>query len=101
MLDAAVEFADSLLGAGFLALQRFTRDDKALQAGGGSRLGFAQGRQPGGDLRLAGRSLRLLASARRDDADGFILGMTGFADFGLRGDPAQVEKERLGAADLA
>ena len=55
--DAAIEFADALLGARFLALERFARDQKPLQ--GRSRSGFdvAQARQCGGGFGLARRDL--------------------------------------------
>ena len=101
LLDAAIEFADAFLGAGFLAFQRLARDDEALQTGGGRGFGFAQGRQPGGDLRLAGGGLRVFAGARRNHANGLVLGAAGFADFAARRDPAQMEQQRFGAAHLA
>ena len=55
----------------------------------------------GGDVGLAGRRLRLFAGARGDDANGFVLGALGFADFAARRDPAQMKQQRFGAAHLA
>ncbi len=101
LLDAAIELADAFLGAGLLAFQRLARDDEALQTGRGRGFRFAQGRQPGGDVRLAGGGLRVFAGARRNHANGLILGAAGFADFAARRDPAQVKQQRFGAAHLA
>ncbi len=101
LLEPAVEFADALLGAGLLALQRFARDDQTLQRGGRLGFGLAQARAARRRPRPGGRSLRLLAGARRNDADGLVLGALGVGDLGAGADPAQMEQQRLGAAHLA
>ncbi len=101
MLDAAVEFDDPLLGAGFLALEALSRHDEPLQPGGGAGLGFSQARQHRGEIGLARRGLCLFSGARRDDANRFVLGAAGLGDFALRRDPAQMEEQGFGAADLA
>ena len=88
LLDAAIELADALLGPRLFAFERFPRDDEPLQGGCGPGLGLAQGRQTGSDLCLLGRRLRVLAGARRDDANAFVLATLGLGDFGLGGDPA-------------
>ncbi len=101
LLEPAVELLDALLGAGFLALERLARDDEPLQRRRRPGLGVAQRRQAGRDLGLARIGNRLLAGAGGDDADGLVPGVLRLADFGLRGEPAQVKQQRLGAAHLA
>ncbi len=98
--DAAIEFADALLGARFLALERFARDQKPLQ--GSSRSGFdvAQARQPGGRFGLARRHLDLFAGARGDDPHRLVLGVLCGADFGRGVDPAQVKQQGFAAPHL-
>ena len=46
-------------------------------------------------------SRRLLTGARGDDANGFILGPLGIGDFGFRGQPAQMQQQRLGSPHLS
>ena len=98
--DAAVEFTDPLLGARFLAFERFARDQQALQRGGRLRLGLAQAGQHGGDFGLLRRGLQLCVGPLGDDANRFVFGALGFGDFGPGGDPAQMEQQCFGAADL-
>ena len=91
LAEPAVEFGDALLGAGFFAFERVARHQEALQRGGGTGLGLAQGRQAGGDGSLADRGFGLLGGAVGDDADGEIPGLLGGADLDPRRDPAQME----------
>ncbi len=99
--DAAVELADALLGACFLAFERFARDQESLQGGGRLGFGLAKAGQHGGHFGLTRRGLQLLAGALGDDANRLVLGAFGFGDFGPGRDPAQVEQQRFGAAHLA
>ena len=101
LFEPPVELDDALLGASLLALERVARDNEALQRGGGLGLGLAQGRQAGGDLRLARGRLRLLAGARGDDAHGAVPQPLGLGDFRLGRAPAQMQQQRFVAAHLA
>ena len=92
LLDAAIEFGDPFLGAGFLAFQRFSRDNQPLQRGGGFGFGLPQGGQRGGALGLAGRGLRLLAGARGDDPDGLVLAAPCVLELGAGAGPAQMKQ---------
>ena len=98
--DAPIEFADTFLGAGFLALERLARDQKALQGRRGSGFDVAQAWQGGCGLGLTGRDQNLLAGAFGNDPHRLVLGVLGRADFGRGVDPAQVEQQRFAAPDL-
>ena len=101
LFEPPVELDDALLGASLLAFERVARDNEALQRGGGLGLRLAQGRQAGGDLRLARGRLRLLAGARGDDAHGAVPQPLGLGDFRLGRAPAQMQQQRFVAAHLA
>ena len=81
LLDATVEFGDPLLRSRLFAIERFARDQEALQGCGGFRFGFTQSGQRGCGLGPPRRSLGLLARLRRHDADRFVLAAPGFLDF--------------------
>ncbi len=100
LLDATVEFGDPLLRSRLFAIERFARDQEALQGCGGLCFGLAQSGQCGGSLGLPRRSLGLLAHLRRHDADRFVLAAPGFLDFASRGSPAQMKQQRFGPAHL-
>ena len=59
------EFGDALLGAGLLLVERFARDDQALQRGAGAGLRLAQRRHRGGGFACALAGLGLRDGARR------------------------------------
>ncbi len=101
LLEPAIEFADPLLGARFFALQRIAGNKEALQSRGGGGFRLAQGWKSGCDIGLPRRRDGLLAGALGDDADRLVLATFGVEDFGLHRGPAQVEQQRLGAADLS
>ena len=94
----AIELGDALLGAGFLAVERFAGDDETLQAGGGLGKGLAQRGQRFGHALAALAGLRLRQRGCRDRANAQILGALGLLDFGIGVAPAQVEQHGLGLA---
>ncbi len=94
----AVEFGDALLGALFLAVQRFARIGQPLQPGRGAGLGLAQRRQFGGAHRLDAGGFGLFPRTFGHLADAEIVGMGGFRDVGIGFQPAQVKQHRLGLA---
>ena len=71
----AVELGDALLGALFLAIQRFARIGEPLQSGGGAGLGLAQRRQFRGAHRLDAGRLGLFAGAFGHLADAEVVGL--------------------------
>ena len=96
----AVELGDALLGALFLAVERFARIGEPLQSGRGAGFGLAQRRQFGGADRLDARGLGLLAGTFGHLANGEVMGMGGIVDVGMGLDPAQMVQRRLGLAHL-
>ena len=70
----AIELGDALLGALFLAVERFARIGEPLQSGRGAGLGLAQRRQFGGAHRLDAGGLGLLAGALGHLADAEVVG---------------------------
>ena len=98
--QAAIEFGDALLGARFLAVEHFARVGQALQACSGAGFGFAQARQFGGADRLNARGFRLMLGAFGLFAHVQIVGPPCIVDVGMGLQPAQMEQQRLGLADL-
>ncbi len=98
--QAAIEFGDALLGAGFLAVEHFARVGQPLQSGGGARFVFTQARQFGGADRLDACGFRLLEGAFGLLAHVQIMGLACVGDVGMGLQPTQVEQQRLGLADL-
>ena len=96
----AVEFGDALLGALFLAVERFARIGEPLQPGGGAGFRLAQGRQFGGADRLDAGGLGLFAGALGHLANAEVVGVGGFRDVGIGFQPAQMEQHGLGLAHL-
>ena len=88
LFEPAIEFANPLLGARLLALQRLAGDEETLQCRGRPGFRLAQRRKSGGDIGLPGRSNSLLAGARGDNAYRLVFAALGVNDFGLRADPA-------------
>ncbi len=98
--EAALELADALLGALFLAVEQLAGIGQALQARSGARFGIAQRRHLRGADRLDAGSFGLVLGALRHLADREIVGLAGFVDVGVGADPAQMEQGRFGLADL-
>ena len=96
----AIEFGDAFLGARFLAIEQFARIGQALQPGRGAGLALTQRRQFGGADRLDAGGFGLLAGALGHLAHGEVMRMRGFADVGIRLDPAQMVQHGLGLAHL-
>ena len=96
----AIEFGDALLGALFLAVERFARIGEPLQSGGGAGFGLAQRRQFGGAHRLDTGRLGLFAGAFGHVANAEVVGAGGFRHVGIGLQPAQMEQHGLGLAHL-
>ena len=101
LFQAAIEFANPLLGTDFFTFQSIAGKKQALQRRRCSGFGFAQRRQSGRDLSLPRCRNNLLTGACGDDPNGFILGSLGIGDFGLSAGPAQMQQQRLGSAHLS
>ena len=102
LFEPAVELADPFLGAGLLALERFARDEQALQCRGGLGFRLAQRRQAGGDLRLARRRLRPARRCARQRCGRprpWCARRRRLRP--VAADPAQVEQQRFGTANLS
>ena len=98
--EPQIELGHAVAGAGLFALERFARHDEALQGRRGARLGVAQGRKSGRRQRLPLGGFRLYSGAFGDQADRQILGVPGFPEFRIGGDPAQVEQGGFRLAHL-
>ena len=98
--EAAIEFADALLGADFLAVEQLAGIGQALQRGSSAGLGLAQAGQVVGADRLDARGLALFAGAFGEFANVEVVGLLGFGDVGMGLHPAHVEQHGLGLADL-
>ena len=96
----AVELGDALLGALFLAVERFAGIGQPLQPGRGAGFGLAQRRQFGSADRLDAGGFGLLAGALGHFADAEVVGAGGLRDVGMGLQPAQMEQRGLGLAHL-
>ena len=88
--EPAVQLGHALGGARLLVIERLSRHRQALQRGGGARFSLAQGRQCRGRERLALGGIGLFPGALGNDAHRCVLGVLGFGQLGIGGEPTQV-----------